>query len=120
MPATAATITGNVVLGAAVFTYTVPPGTDGQYDTSAVVVIQVGAVKSQAHQFTPTNPNWTQSGINVGNSTLSVNMTYTPPVAGGQLGNITLNSGTIATGSQAPQDLGNATLVNWDTQGNVY
>lgn len=116
----ASPIVGNTVLGAAVFNYTVPPGNDGQYDTASVVTLQVGAVKGQAHQFTATNPNWQQSGITIGNSTLSVNMTFTPPVAGGQLGNITLNSGTIATQGQNPQPLNNATLVNWDTSGQTY
>jgi len=117
--ASASSIVGNTVLGAAVFNYTIPPGSDGAYDTSAVVVIQVGAIKSQANLFTPTNPNWEQSGITVGNAKLNVNFTYTPPVPGGQLGNITLNSGSISINGQSPQPL-SATLVNWDTSGNVY
>jgi len=116
----AAAIVGNTVLGAAVFNYNIPPGNDGQYDSSAVVTIQVGAIKGQAHLFTAANPNWVQSGIAIGNSVLSVNMTFTPPVAGGQLGNITLNSGTITTSGQAPQPMNNVTFVNWDTSGTTY
>jgi hypothetical protein len=116
----ASPIFGNTTIGSAVFTYNIVPGNNNAYDTQAVVVIQVGAVKSQAHLFTPTNPNWEQNGILVGNATLDVNITYTPPVPGGQLGNVTLNSGTIKVGTQAPQSLTNATLVNWDNAGNVY
>jgi hypothetical protein len=118
--ATASTITGNTTLGAAVFNYTIPPGSDAAYDTSAVVVIQVGAVKSQAHLFSPANPNWVQDNITVGNSMLSVNFTYTPPVASGQLGNLTLNSGTMSLSGQSPQPMTSSSLVNWDTSGNVY
>jgi hypothetical protein len=112
-------ITGNVTVGAAVFNYTVPPGPNSQYNNSAVVILQVEGITSQAHLFTPTNPNWQQAGIAVGNSTLDVNMTYAAPVPGGQFGNITLNSGTITKAGQSPQPLGSTTLVNWDTSGNV-
>lgn len=113
-------IVGNTVLGAAVFNYNVPPGNDGQFDSSAVVTIQVGAIKGQAHLFTPQNPNWQQSGIKIGNSSLTVDMTYTPPVAGGQLGNLQLNSGTISTSGQKPQEMNDTTFVNWDTSGTTY
>jgi hypothetical protein len=112
-------IAGNVTVGSAVFNYSVPPGADGLYDSSAVVFLEVEGVKSQQHLFTPTNPNWQQAGIAVGNSTVDLSMTYTAPVPDGQFGNITLNSGKITKAGQSPQQLDSTTLLNWDTSGTV-
>jgi len=116
----AAPIIGNYPLGAAVFGYNIPPGTDGSYDTQAVVTISVSAIKSQAHLFTPQNPNWVQNGIKIGNAAIDVNMSYAPPVAGGQLGSLTVNSSTLYIPGQSPQQFNNAVLVSWDTSGQTY